>query len=106
VAFYGGCVKICEGFAPNFGDKRTGCCIMTTQRLTLPFSPEKFVPKITLLLSSIHPILLTWPPYGFAMFPRLKIKLESHHFDTIEVIKAESQAVSNTQTEHDFWDAF
>jgi hypothetical protein len=39
VTFYGDCVKICEGFAPNFGDKRTGRCITTTHHLTLPFSP-------------------------------------------------------------------
>jgi hypothetical protein len=25
VTFYGDCVKICKNFAPNFGDKRTGC---------------------------------------------------------------------------------
>jgi hypothetical protein len=25
VTFYGDCMKICEDFAPNFGDKRTGC---------------------------------------------------------------------------------
>jgi hypothetical protein len=36
----------------------------------------------------------------------LKIKLESRHFDRIGVIEAESQAVMNTLTEHDFQDAF
>jgi hypothetical protein len=45
------------------------------------------------------------PPY-FSLFPRLKIKLKDRHFDTIEVIEAESQAVLNTFTEHDFQDAF
>jgi hypothetical protein len=40
----------------------------------------------------------------FTLFPRLKIKLEGHHFDTIEVIEAESQAVLNTFTKHDFQD--
>jgi hypothetical protein len=44
------------------------------------------------------------PPY-FSLFPRLKIKLKGRHFDTIEVIEAESQAVLNTLTEHDFRDA-
>jgi hypothetical protein len=28
-------VKMCEDFTPNFGDKKTGCCITTTHRLTL-----------------------------------------------------------------------
>jgi hypothetical protein len=36
----------------------------------------------------------------------LKIKLKGRHFDTIEMIEAESQAVLNTLTEHDFQDAF
>jgi hypothetical protein len=36
----------------------------------------------------------------------LKIKLKQRHFDTIEVIEAESQTVLNTITEHDFQDAF
>jgi hypothetical protein len=40
--FYGKCVKMCEDFAPNFGDKRTGCCSMTMHRLTLPFPPGNF----------------------------------------------------------------
>jgi hypothetical protein len=34
----------------------------------------------------------------------LKLKLKGH-FDTIEVLEAESQAMLNTLTEHDFWDA-
>jgi hypothetical protein len=45
------------------------------------------------------------PPY-FSLFPRMKIKLKSLHFDTMEVIEAESQAVLNTLTENDFQDAF
>jgi hypothetical protein len=45
------------------------------------------------------------PPY-FSLFPRLKIKLKGHHFDTIEVIESELQAVLNILTGHDFWGAF
>jgi hypothetical protein len=45
------------------------------------------------------------PPY-FPLFPRLKIKLKGCHFDTVEVIDAESQVVLNTLIEHDFQDAF
>jgi hypothetical protein len=41
-----------------------------------------------------------------SLFPRLKMKLKASHFDTIEVIEAESQAVLNTLTEHDFQDSF
>jgi hypothetical protein len=36
----------------------------------------------------------------------LKLKLKGRHFDTNEVIDAESQAVLNTLTEQDFQDAF
>jgi hypothetical protein len=49
--------------------------------------------------------LVPHPPY-FSLFPRLKIKLKGRHFDTIEVIEAESQAVLSTLTEHDFQNAF
>jgi hypothetical protein len=44
---YSDCLKMSEDFAPNFGDKRTGCCFKTTRRLTLPFSPVSFGPKTT-----------------------------------------------------------
>jgi hypothetical protein len=36
----------------------------------------------------------------------LKTKLKGRHFDTTEVIKAESQTVLNILTERDFQDAF
>jgi hypothetical protein len=36
----------------------------------------------------------------------LKINLKGCHFDTTEVIEAESQVMLNTLTEHDFQDAF
>jgi hypothetical protein len=45
-------------------------------------------------------------PYYFSLFLRLKIKLKGRHFDTIEAFEAESQAMLNTLTEHDFEDAF
>jgi hypothetical protein len=40
-------------------------------------------------------------PY-FSLFPRLKIKLKGRHFDTVQMIEAELQAVLNTLTEHYF----
>jgi hypothetical protein len=42
----------------------------------------------------------------FTLFPALKTKLRGCHFDTIEEIEAESQAVLNPFTEHDYQDAF
>jgi hypothetical protein len=40
VTFYGNYVKMCKGFPPNFGDKRTSCYITTMHHLTLPFSQK------------------------------------------------------------------
>jgi hypothetical protein len=45
-------------------------------------------------------------PLCFSLFFRLKIKPKGRHFDTTEVMEAESQAMLNTLTEHDFQDAF
>jgi hypothetical protein len=45
-------------------------------------------------------------PHYFTLFTRLKIKLKGRHFDTIEAIEAEPQAVLNSLTEHGFQDAF
>jgi hypothetical protein len=50
MTFHGDCVKICEDFAPNFGDKKTGFCITTTYRLTIPFSKGNFFRKNNLTL--------------------------------------------------------
>jgi hypothetical protein len=46
------------------------------------------------------------PTYPILLFLLLKIKFKGRHFDTIHVMEAESQAVLNTVTEHDFQDAF
>jgi hypothetical protein len=97
VTFCGDRVKLCEDFAPNLGHKRTGCCITTTHRLTLPFSPGNFLPKTAWLPSPTHSTVL---------FPRLKIKLKGRHFDTAEVLEAELQVVLNALTERDSQDAF
>jgi hypothetical protein len=43
------------------------------------------------------------PPY-FSLFLRFKIKLKDRHFDTIEMVEAESQAMLNSLTEHNFLD--
>jgi hypothetical protein len=50
-------------------------------------------------------IVVPHPPY-FTLFPRVKIKPYGRHFDTVEVIKVESQVVLNTLKEHNFQDAF
>jgi hypothetical protein len=45
------------------------------------------------------------PALLFSVSP-IEVELRGRHFDTIEVIEAESQAVLNTLTEHDFQEAF
>jgi hypothetical protein len=84
---------MCEDFTLNFHDKRTGCCFMTTHRLTLLFSPVNFffLPKKKM---PVPP-----PPH---LFPPTEDTLTGRHFDTNEVIEAESQVVLNAITEHNF----
>jgi hypothetical protein len=61
--------------------------------VSLPFYPGIFSPKTIRLPSPPTPY--------FYFFPRLKVKQEDRHFDTAEVIEAESRAVLNSLTEHD-----
>jgi hypothetical protein len=83
VTFYGDCMRICEDFALNFGDRRTGCCIMTTHHITLLFYQNQHY-------CCPHPSQSDdLDPRDFSLFPCLKMKLKGHHFDTIEVIEAE-----------------
>jgi hypothetical protein len=46
------------------------------------------------------------PTHPTFLFPRLKVRQKDRHFDTTEVMEAESKAVLNTLREHDFQDAF
>jgi hypothetical protein len=62
---------------------------MTAHTLTTFFTREFFTKK--------NMTVVPHPPI-FSLFPRLKIKLKDRHFDTIEVIKAELQAMLNTLT--------
>jgi hypothetical protein len=89
---------MCEDFAPNFGDKRAGFCITTMHRLTLSFFTSEVFTK-----SNMTFVAPTRPTF---LFPRLKIKPKGRHFDTVEAMEAESQAMLNTLTERDFQDAF
>jgi hypothetical protein len=92
VTFYGEWVKMCEDFAPNFGDKRTSCC-MTTHRLTLPFSLKK--------QHDCRP-----PPTLLFSVSSTEVKTERLPFCHNQDDQGESQVVLNTLTENDFWDAF
>jgi hypothetical protein len=93
---HGEYVKMCKDFAPNFDDITTDCCIMTTHRFALPFSPENFWPKITrlsspyILLSSVSAVddKTEMPPFRHNWVGRGRIGDGAEH------------------TEHDFQDAF
>jgi hypothetical protein len=64
VTFYGDCVKMWDDFAPNFGDKRTGCNITTKHRITLPFSPGNFLTKMQHECTPpTHPIFPCFPDW-------------------------------------------
>jgi hypothetical protein len=60
---YGNYVKMCKDFTMDSGDKRNGCCIMTTRHLTLLFSPGNFYnpPRST------YATHLTWSPATFSI---------------------------------------
>jgi hypothetical protein len=45
-------------------------------------------------------------PPCFSLFSLLRIKLRDHHLVIIAVLEAESHAVLNTLTEHEYQDAF
>jgi hypothetical protein len=71
VKYYGHWVKMCKDFAPNFGDKRTGFCIMTVHRLTLSFHQGVFDQKqrdcrpaaTSLFSGSLIEGKTEWPPF-------------------------------------------
>jgi hypothetical protein len=68
----------------------------TRHSLILRFSTGNLWPERTWLLSPTHSTFL---------FSWLKIKLKDCHFDTIEVIDADSHSLLNILTEHDFQEA-
>jgi hypothetical protein len=54
-----------------------------------------------------HPLYSPdFAPCDFFLFPKMKLKLQGHRFDTSEEIQAESQRVLDTLTEKDFQKMF
>jgi hypothetical protein len=78
----------------KFGDKRTGCSIMTVHNLILPSSQENFLPKTT--SPSFTTCLRTF------CFPDGRY----HHLDTLEAIMTESHVLLHSLSEHGFQHAF
>jgi hypothetical protein len=58
-------VKMCQRFSPNSGDKKTGCCISTTHRITLLFSSRNLFTKSKITVVRNHPTLLCFPEWGW-----------------------------------------
>jgi hypothetical protein len=90
-------MKICVDFAPNFGDMMNWLLHHDNTPSHASFSPENFRQK----QHDSRP----QPTTLFSVSP-VEGEMEGCHFDTIEVIEAESQAVLNTLTEHNLKDPF
>jgi hypothetical protein len=94
VTFYGNCMKMCEDVAPTLA--------MAAASRQYTVSHSLFHQRI--FDQKQHDC---WPPPDlFFCVSQWNIKLRDHHFDTTEVIYAESQVVLNILTEHNFQDAF
>jgi hypothetical protein len=89
VTFVCDCVKMGDDFVPNFGDKRTECCLTTTQPSHTFFSTIKCRTESNMTLVPHPPYSPDLAPCDFSLFPRLKIKMKGLHVDTIEVIEKE-----------------
>jgi hypothetical protein len=97
---YGDCVKMCEDFTLNFGDKELAVASEQSAFSCFIFHQGTFDQKQHdgRLRPAYSPYLA---PCDLSLFPRLKTKLKGLHFGTIEMTEGESQAVLNTLTEHD-----
>jgi hypothetical protein len=70
VMFYSDCMKMCEDFALNLGDKRTTFCVMTLSHTS--FFIEEFFTKNNMTVA-LHP--------SYISVFRFKIKLKGRYFD-------------------------
>jgi hypothetical protein len=82
VTLYGDCY--CEDFAPNFDDKELA---VASQR----FTASHFHFRYEICNPKQHDYRPHLPL--FSLFLRLRIKVKGRHFDAVEVMEAESQAV-------------
>jgi hypothetical protein len=97
--FYGSCLKICEDFTPNFGDKKKNWLLYHNNT---PLFTREFFTKNNMTLTFHPPYSPDLAPCDFFLFPKLKIKLKGHHSAT----EAELWVVLNTFTEHNLQNAF
>jgi transposase len=67
---------------------------------------QQFLAKNKMVVIPHPPYSPDLAPCDFFLFPKMKLKLKGHHFDTTEEIQAESQRVLDTLIEKDFQEAF
>jgi hypothetical protein len=60
---------MCEDFSPNFGDRRTGCCITATHRLKLSFFSREFLTNKNMNVDPHPPYSPDLPPCDFSISP-------------------------------------
>jgi hypothetical protein len=78
---------------------------LATKQLAVA-SPQRNVPHFLFTKEFSTKNNITVVPHTVFLFPQLNMKLKGHRFVAIEVIEAESQAMLDTITEHDFQGAF
>jgi hypothetical protein len=93
--FCGDCMKMCEDITPNIGENRPGCFTMAIPCLTLVLTPQ-FLSKYKMALIPPTPYSPDLASCDFFLFPKMKLKLKGHQFDTTEEIQAKSQKVLDT----------
>jgi len=67
---------------------------------------QQFLAENKMVTTPHPPQSLNLAPCDFFLFPKMKLKLKGHRFDTIEETEAESQRVFDTLIEKDFQEAF
>jgi hypothetical protein len=67
---------------------------------------QQFLAKDNMVFIPHPPYSPDLAPCDFSLFPKMKLKLKGHRFDTIVELQAESQRVLDTLTEKDFQEAF
>jgi hypothetical protein len=66
MTFYGDCMKMCEDFALNFGEKRIGCCITKTH---ISFFTRNFLPKNNMIVVPDQPYSPDFASCDFSVSP-------------------------------------
>jgi transposase len=105
VTFYGDCENV-RRLQPELWGQKNWLLHHNNAPSHTSFFTREFLTKNNMTLIPHPPYSPDLAPCDFSLFHHLKIKLKGRRFDTTKAMEAESQAVLNTLTEHDFHDAF